>query len=233
MGIGLAGRLALMEKEDGLSISLYIPGEYSVTTKNGNKISLVYDTDYPRSEMIKIRLSMESETELAISFRTTRMKSMSINGEDTTLSKDGETVIRRVWRNGDEIVLVADLATKVLHPIPYGEQVLMNTVIWGHNYIIPTYDKEDPIAKNHVALIRGPIVLAQDSRLGTDVDKAIEIIEQNGEADVILNEEGKAPFPTILEANITLADGTNMPLVDYASAGKALNNKMAAWMLVR
>ena len=132
--------------------------------------------------------------------------------------------------------LLLDMRTECLRPIPYGHQVLMNHVVWGANYMIPTYDEEDPIAKNHMALRRGPITLAQENRLGYSVDEPVEIaVGEDGYVDVAFPEAEIAPYENILELEVPLADGRKMHVTDYASAGKLWTNesKMAAWMLVK
>jgi len=42
-----------------------------------------------------------------------------------------------------------------------------------------TYDIEDPIAHKHIALRRGPIMLAQENRIGYSVDNPISVIGTN------------------------------------------------------
>ena len=144
--------------------------------------------------------------------------------------------MNKVWDSGDSIEVEFDMRTERLKPIPYGHQILMNHVVWGANYVIPTYDEEDPIAKNHLALRRGPIVLAQESRLGYSVDEAIDVlVGEDGYVDVTFPREEIAPYEKILEVAVPLSDGRNMHVTDYASAGKlwSKESKMAAWMLVK
>ena len=104
-------------------------------------------------------------------------------------------------------------------------------------YVIPVFDVEDPAAKNHVALLRGPIVLAQDNRLGYSVDEPVEIRVENGYVDVEVADDftGTAGFETILEVRVPLEDGSKMTLVDYSSAGRTWTeeSKMAAWILTK
>ena len=101
--------------------------------------------------------------------------------------------------------------------------------------MIPTYYEEDPLAKYHLALRRGPIVLAQENRLGYSVDEPVDIlVGEDGYVDVTFPEKEIAPYENILEVEVPLTDGSKMHVTDYASAGKLWNNesKMAAWMLV-
>ena len=142
----------------------------------------------------------------------------------------------REWTAGDVIELKLDMRTEYVRPIPYGHQVLMNHVVWGANYMIPTYDEEDPIAKNHCALRRGPIILAQENRLGYNVDEPVDLlVEEEGYVNVVLPENDIAPYEHLLEVEVPLADGRSMRVTDYASAGKLWTeeSKMAAWMLIK
>lgn len=142
--------------------------------------------------------------------------------------------IERTWRDGDRIVLELDMRTEALYPISYGNQILMNRVIWGANYVIPTFDEEDPLAKRHIALRRGPVMLAQENRLGYSVDSPITVaVGDDGFVAVKLADEKVTPYENILEAEVPLADGSRIHVTDYASAGKTWTeeSKMAVWML--
>jgi len=127
------------------------------------------------------------------------------------------------------------MRTEIIRPIPYGSEILMNKVIWGHNYMIQTFDREDEKAKNHIALRRGPVMLAQENRLGYNVDDAIEIADDKKFIDVCINDKTEAPYLNIVEARVPLCNGESILVTDYASAGKLWSeeNKMAVWMLTK
>ena len=134
------------------------------------------------------------------------------------------------------IDLTLDMRTRAMRPIPYGQELLINHVIWGYNYMIPTLDKEDPIAHKHLALLRGPITLAQENRLGYSVDDPVEIaVDEDGYVAVEFPEKEIAPYDNILELQVPLTDGTKMTVTDYSSAGKLWTeeSKMAAWILTK
>ena len=102
--------------------------------------------------------------------------------------------------------------------------------------MVPTFDEEDPMAKYHLALRRGPIILAQENRLGYSVDEPVDIlVRADGYVDVTFPEKKIAPYENILELEVPLTDGSKMHVTDYASAGKLYNkeSKMAAWMLIK
>ena len=95
--------------------------------------------------------------------------------------------------------------------------------------------KEDPKAKFHIALRRGPVILAQENRLGYSVDEPVDIVVEDGYVDALLPSEDTAPYEHIVDVTVPLEDGRRMTLTDYSSAGKKWNEetKMAAWILTK
>ena len=92
------------------------------------------------------------------------------------------------------------------------------------------------MAKKHLALRRGPIILAQENRLGYSVDEPVEIeAQEDGYVNISIPEQDMAPYPHMIEAEVPLRNGTKMRVTDYASAGKLWTeeSKMAAWILTK
>ena len=117
-----------------------------------------------------------------------------------------------MWKKGDVIELKLDMRTEA---------------------IFPEY-KEEGKDKKHIALRRGPLVLAQENRLGYSVDEPVSIIvNKDGYVDVEMPESDIAPYKHIVEVLVPLSGGSKMTVTDYASAGKLWTeeSKMAAWML--
>lgn len=245
-GIGLVPKMALLETEKGFVMNLFIDGRMKTVTSNGNPLIFRTETDYPVNGNVKVTLEMPQKEDFELSIRIpswSKETKLSVNGiawrhakySKKELLEAGYITINREWQSGDVIELELDMRTEALTPISYGHQVLMNEVIWGANYMIPTYDKEDPIAKYHLALRRGPIILAQENRLGYSVDEPADIkVEQDGYVLVTTPEKEVAPYEHVLEVEVPLTDGSKMHVTDYASAGKLWTeeSKMAAWMLV-
>ncbi len=236
-GIGLASMISCMSHAKGLAINLYADGQIQTKTPSGAPVTLHIATDYPKSGNIKISVDLQTSEEFELSLRTpawSENTTLSVNGQSIPVQV-GYTVISRTWSAGDTMELTLDMRTRVLRPTPYGHQVLMNKVVWGHNYMVPTYDEEDPLAHRHVALVRGPIVLAQENRLGYSVDEPVEISMEKDLVNAVFATEEIAPYPHILEMEIPLTNGMHMHVTDYASAGKlwTKESKMAAWMLIK
>lgn len=236
-GLGLVSKLALLTTEKGFAINLFIHGSMETVTATGNKLTLHMETNYPASGNVKITVDVERNESFELRIRIpewSKQSNLSVNGASVK-AEVGYVSLDRMWTAGDNIELELDMRTEAIRPIPYGNQLLMNGVVLGGNYMIPTYDEEDPIAKNHLALRRGPIILAQENRLGYSVDEPVDIlVQEDGYVDATISCHEIAPYEHLVEVEISLTDGRKMHVTDYASAGKLWTeeSKMAAWMLV-
>ena len=237
-GIGLVAKTHLLSTRGGFAMNLYIDGTARSTTPAEKAITFTTETTYPKGGSIRITLSMEESETFELMLRIpawSQKTSLKVNGKNQQVH-GGYTNLIRPWCDGDVIELELDMRTRAIRPIPYGEDILMNMVIWGYNYIVPTRDVEDPLAHKHVALLRGPITLAQENRLGYSVDDPVDIeISEDGYVNVEFPEIDIAPYAHILELRVPLTDGSRMTVTDYSSAGKLWTeeSKMAAWMLTK
>lgn len=234
-GIGLVPKVQLLTTEKGFALNLYICGEATSTTPAGQKVKFTLDTAYPKHGSVKITVSLEQPEAFQLKLRNpewNKQTSLTVCGAAQEIT-EGYLILDREWKNGDTVEFELDMRTEAIRPIPYGSEFLMNVVVWGANYIVQSYDEEDPIAHKHIALRRGPVMLAQENRLGYTVDDPIDVkVSEDGYVEVELS-EGKAPYKNILECQVPLTDGTKMTVTDYASAGKLWTDesKMAVWML--
>ena len=233
-GIGLAMKSAVLTTQKGIAINLFEKGSVAASLPNGKEINLNIDTDYPKSEKVRITVNICEGDPFEILIRNpywSENTKILLNGQIIETTK-GYISVNREWNNGDKIEITFDMRTKAIYPKPYGSQVLMNKVVWGANYMVPTFDKEDPIAKNHIALMRGPLMLAQDNRLGYSVDTPVSVKVENGFVS-IEGDDKASPYECIFNAKIPTKNGKSFTVTDYASAGKSYNNdsKMAVWML--
>lgn len=235
-GIGLVPQIATVASAEGIVLNLYTDGVFEAQMPTGKSLTIKTKTKYPADGEIKITLEPEAEEDFTVFLRIPQWSyktQLFVNGTEI-IAKPGYVKIPRKWTVGDEIILRLDMRTEAIYPTPYGSQILMNKVIWGANYVIPTFDEEDPMAKNHIALRRGPIILAQDSRLGYRLEDPVEIkLDADGFVAVGMPAKGQAPYKNIIEQIIPLANGSDMLVTDYASAGKLWSSEstMAAWML--
>jgi len=244
-GLGLVPQMVLVNTEKGIMLNLFIDGCMQTHTPSGNKLTIKTKTTYPVSGSVKMTLEMEHPEQFEVKIRIpswSKETSLAVNGKNleelggNAGLNGGYISLERTWIFGETIELTLDMRTECLKPIPYGHQVLMNRVVWGYNYTTPKYDEEDPIAKNHRALRRGPVILAQEKRLGYSVDEPVDIlVGEDGYVNVTFPEVEIAPYEKLLEVEVPLVNGNKMHVTDYASAGKLWTeeSKMAAWMLIK
>ena len=235
-GIGLVPKLQLLTTENGFAMNLYIAGEVESVTPSGKRVVFNTQTDYPVSGEITITIDADDEFEFLLrNPQWSKATKVTVAGEEINPT-DGYISINRIWKKGDVIRISLDMRTEAIYPIPYETDILMNEVVWGYNYMISTFDREDPIAKNHIALRRGPVMLAQENRLGYSVDDPVEVkVNDDGYIDVTVSEIKEAPFKNIVEVKVPLKNGGYMTVTDYSSVGKLWNkeSKMAVWMLIK
>lgn len=210
-GLGLIPITSLLSSKDGFSFNMYIPGKVTAYTPGNNKISFDIATDFPKSNDIKITLSMEKSENMEIKFRVPsycKCAYMCINGEKSVLNPGEYACIKREWKNGDVIGLYFDIPVRTFRcegPKDYGDY--------------------------HVALFKGPVALARDARFKDGIDSPVNILE-NPDGTINAVECTDGDFVTNMLYKIPMTDGSFIKLCDYSSAGKTWDTKslLTVWM---
>ena len=210
-GTGHIPSVAVMAKRDGVVVNLYEKGEALLKTPQGNDLTLVFDTEYPLDGTISVKVNPEKPEKFSVNLRVpawSKKRTLKINGQKVNVNT-GYTQLCREWSKGDEIVLTLDMRVRIVDALD---------------------DADDCNAKYHKALVRGPIVLARDARLGEEVDGVVDFATKGGYA--VVKPSDKANFYRNLEFAVKQKDGSYIHVVDYMSAGKTWdrNSLMTAWM---
>ncbi|MES2329528.1 MAG: beta-L-arabinofuranosidase domain-containing protein [Bacteroidota bacterium] len=202
---------AVMSEKDGARVNFFVDGDYHVQIPGGQSIDITQQTDYPVSGNVKLKLSSTQNEPFTVRIRIpawSKQSSIIINGNFFSNAPAGQYLeIKRNWKAGDVVDLTLDMRA---HLVQMGE------------------------TQKSVAIVRGPVVLARDARLGgANVDEAAKpVLNKDGYLDLEsagLNSKGtwmqfKAPF--ILESH---KEGPNKPvsllLCDYASAGNTYDER--------
>ncbi len=229
-GIGSVPKMALASFDKGLVMNLYIDGEISTLSPGGNPVRLITKTAYPADGTVSITVENASNEHFTLRLRIPDWcDSLTLTQNGKAIEAGKGYVDTEISDKIEYVELCFDMPTRVIRPIPYGEQVLMNKVIWGNrSMVVPTYDKEDEDAKNHVALRRGPLMLAQDSRFGYSLKEPARFVFENECAEV---KAASADFDTLLTLDVKTESGF-IRLCDYQSAGKLYSDESicAVWM---
>lgn len=234
-GIGVAMKSAVFTSRSGIVVNLYEKGEVEQPLANGELVKLTFDTAYPVFSKVKITVDTDCSDDFEILLRNPEWSENTVvlvNGNIINTTK-GYVGVYRKWTKGDVIEINFDMRARAIYPIPYGSQILMNKVVWGANCMCPTFDREHPSTKNHIAIQYGPLMLAQENRLGYSVDDAVSVkVNADGYVDIAISENKTAPYACELEAQVPTTDGGYFTVTDYASAGKLWTeeSKLAVWM---
>ncbi len=159
-GYMMIPRYAVMTGQNGIYINLYNGMTATATLGDKNKVTLIQHTIYPVGDLSKIEVTPDKPETFTIALRIpewSKKTTIYINGKETAdISPGSYKKITRRWQSGDVIEIRFDLR---------GRLVRLN---------------------HQVAILRGPIALARDSRFGDGhVDEAIKIPNKNGYVELI------------------------------------------------
>jgi len=199
MALALAPWMAVMQDARGPMINLYESAKASVRLADSTKVDLLIQGDYPRSGDVRVTVNSAKMKKFPIKLRIpawSKTTAISVVGQNYAALPGTYLEIDREWNTGDVIQIKLDL------------RILVHEALDGCGRVALTY---------------GPLVLAQDSRLGK-VDAPIFTEKLN--ACTIERYHQKNIF-----IRFRLADGTE--LCDYASAGNEFSktNQLCVWML--
>jgi DUF1680 family protein len=200
----------VMSEKEGMKINFFAEGTYHLKTPGLQEAQVIQQTDYPVSGKIRFKISVPKAENMVVSVRIpawSKQTLLTVNGQPVKDVTTGEYAnIKREWKDGDIVTLDLDMRGRL---VQLGE------------------------FPQHTAIVRGPILLARDVRLGgADVDiPALPVVNKDGFID--LEPTGQttkgiwmqftAPF--MLESH---KEGGNKPvpllLCDYISAGNTIDN---------
>ena len=201
-GYSMMPRFAVMTDPDGIYLNMYSESTATATLTGNNEVQLEQNTEYPVHGLVSINIDPVKEETFTIALRIpnwSEQTSIKVNGENIDGIDPGTYKrITRTWKKGDKIELQLDMRGRLV--------------------------RQD----NHVAIVRGPIVLARDSRFGDGhVDEAARIQNEDGYVDLRISGEKPAGVWMAFTAPLKLGTGTKATLnppaqihfCDFCSAG--------------
>ena len=218
-GVGIFLSNAVIVNGDMVTVNFYEKGSAQLTV-NGTAVTLNFDTEYPKDGKINITVATEKPTEFTLKLRSPAWRD----------APKGYMVDRRVWNN-DKIELSWDMPIKLHYPEHWEEDVIytdMSGITELSYAALPTkvYHKEEE--DNYVALTRGPITLAADSRTGKSADSVFRITHAMAKNAAECTPEITDGVPCLMKLRF---DGDEpFYLVDYAHAGRDWKTLIAAWL---
>ncbi len=195
---------ALTGKENTLYVNLYTNSYYTAKLANDKQVSIQQLTNYPVSDSIVLMVDADTDMTLALRIPSwSAVSSIRLNGQSMPSPVAGKyALIERRWKKGDRLCLKLDLEGRVVYNA------------------------------NYVAIMRGPVVLARDSRLekGFPDDVALPM-EKNGRIPLTplthdANRWMAFSAPFVRGIDLKNAGGVvQLPLTDFSSAGNDWDNR--------
>lgn len=191
---------------DRIDVNLYMPSQ-AILQIGKRTFTLTQQTGYPASNEVKITVTPDKTTQANIALRIpgwTPNATVKVNGETMQGVASGEYyVINRQWNAGDEITLTMEMPAHL---------VSLN---------------------QSVAIERGPIVYARDSRFDDGfVDEVVTIPNKDGIIQMKTEENGKDMWITVSVPmvrgtyNDASTDTRHIRLCDFASAGSTWDERI-------
>jgi DUF1680 family protein len=214
-GLLMLPETAVMTSADGVVVNLYGQSAATAALAGGGRVRVEQETDYPVSGSIGLKLTPDRARAFTLRLRIpawSGRSSVTVNGAPVAGVNAGEYArIERTWRAGDEVRLELDVRARAVHAPGDGGR--------------------------HVAVMRGPVLLARDSRLGGgDVDE-VASLQVDAEGHVAMRPAPNRPesawmaFGAPFEQGLHDAKG-ELFFTDYSSAGNAWTeaSRFRVWM---
>ena len=197
-GFALLSQIALMQHERDVYVNLYTGFEAGVELNKKNKVVISQESNYPAEGKITIRVEPVQPETFTVALRIpawSKENSVVVNSDSLRRIIPGAYFkINRQWQKGDVITLNLDVRGRVV--------------------------KED----GHVAILKGPVVLARDTRFADGfTDEAVRIVENNGYVALTPVAVKPAGIRMAFTAPVVLGTmggrPTQVKFCDFASAG--------------
>ena len=205
-GVGMLAKNIVTSDDGGITVNFFESGTYTVQY-GGETVEIKQETAYPIDGTVKIRIRTSQRKKFALKIRI-----------PAWTGESGYAVYEREWFD-DEIVVDYPMSVRMQLPKAWNEDLI---------YIPePTEVRHDEADDRYVAMMRGPLTLAADSRTGKDADSVFEF---DGEGELCSDREIAAGVECLLKMRFTDKNGNAFYLVDYSSAGKDWESDIAAWL---
>lgn len=214
-GFVMIPRYAVMTSANGVYVNLYSDLTATFRLNSDNNIKIEQRTTYPEGGKITIVVSPEKAEDFMLALRIPEWSEntlLLVNGEKFSGIKEGSYLkIDRKWKKGDKIEINLDMRGRV---------VKLN---------------------NCSAILRGPIVLARDSRFNDGfVDEAVAIQQKNGKVEIKISDKKQEGVWLSFTAPLKLGTGiestgnsvSQIHFCDFGSAGNTWdsNSRYRVWL---
>lgn len=195
---------AVMSGDDGPVLNLYIPGRANVKLADGNEVAIKLSTDYPKTGEVTIDVSPLKPARFPIRLRIpqwSKQTSVTVNGIEQEAKPGRYLVLDQDWKAGDRILLSLDMRCRLVRS-PEGSP---------------------KSADGFRVLVRGPLVLARDKRLGGNIHEEVDI-QADGQGYVAVTPITPT-VPALVQFAVPISGGGSFPVIDFAASGNTWDER--------
>jgi len=246
-GLLQAAEMAWMTDDDGIALVHYNDGAGTATTPGGHSLGLKTAGGYPVGGRVTVSLSLPQPERFTLRLRIpgwSLTSTVSANGAEPECVASGSWhELDREWHDGDSVVLDFDMSTHVLEfdatRLPPDDPLISRAnAEWARLADMtpgaPTSRLTTDDALPHsaaLALMRGPLVMARDRRLGVGdhLTGAPDALDTSDPWDLL-----PVDGPEGIWAAFEAAGVPGVRFCDFASAGNTWNvdSEFSTWMTV-
>ncbi|MBE5772930.1 MAG: hypothetical protein E7337_03220 [Clostridiales bacterium] len=217
-GVGMYLKEAVCIRDGAVYVNCFEKGSAEFDYE-GARVVLRMDTDYPVSG----RVDMHITADRPVTF-TLRVRVPGWTGR-----REGYAEYTRCWQD-DTLHVEYDMPLRTLRPETWDEDIVYTGPFSNAKYIHgagPVKVFHKPEEDDYICLMRGPITLAADSRMGKPADSLFDF-EPAG--TVCADKEIVPGVGCMVKLAFANREGAEFHLVDYASAGRDWETTIAAWL---
>jgi len=190
--------IAVMNSVSGPVVNLFHSATATVQLPEGNAVQLEIVTEYPKTGPVLINVAPQKTAVFSIRVRIpewSKETTLLVNGVKTPVIPGTYADVRREWSAGDKLELNLDMRCRLVLPP----------------------EEAEPAAQAYRALVRGPVALARDKRLGDGFNQVAAIVtDAEGHVDATLREP---TIPAQMQLSVPTQGGGSIQVIDFASAG--------------
>jgi DUF1680 family protein len=214
--LGMLSQWAVMNDDAGLIVNYYGPGSFEGKLMNGTRVRVTWETDYPRSDTVRMRIEPDRPSTFRVKFRIPAWSAktrMGLHGRATEEISPGRYLeVNREWTKGSAVELNFDMRLRFV-----------------------TGDRE---ATGKVSLYRGPLLLAYDQRFNIFDERNIPPLDLRRLGEAKAEEPGAsgsslaAELAPWLLVSLPCDGGQTLRFCDFASAG-ATGTRYRSWLVAK
>jgi hypothetical protein len=143
---------AVMSSDVGPVVNLYCPGSATCILASGKSVKLTQTTEYPADGVVTLKVEPEATSQFVLRLRIPQWSAktaLTVNGQPIGCKPGTYASIDRTWKSGDSLSLELDMRGRIMTPPGGGAER---------------------------AIMRGPILLACDSRLISPSTKNVWLV---------------------------------------------------------